>query len=130
MTHIFPFSFLQNIEVCFACHDNTGLVTETFEVEAEVQCEESYWKRFKGKRSYYHDKHPYAKDEKMEEDEGEDEEDEVEELAIEGNERQARYAHYLHKMCDKKFKDLGLGPKLTIDKCQSSCKVKSNVPRQ
>ena len=106
------------------------MVTENFEVEAEIQCEESYWKRFKGKRSYYHDKHPYVKEVKMEEVESEEEVDEIEELAIEGNERQARYAHYLHKMCDKKFKDLGLGPKLTIDKCRSSCKVNNSVPRQ
>ena len=61
------------------------------------------------------------------EDQDEDE-DEVEELGIEGNDRQARYAHYLHKMCDEKFK--GLGPKLTIDKCRSTCDILENVPRQ
>ena len=122
-------SYFQRIGVCFACHDQDGLITEAVQVEADIQCEESYWQRFKGKRSYYHDKHPYAQNGKMKEVEDQDEdEDEVEELGIEGNDRQARYAHYLHKMCDEKFK--GLGPKLTIDKCQSTCDILENVPRQ
>ena len=96
------------------------------QVEADIQCEESYWKRFQGKRSYYHDKHPHQSHEKMTEID-DSEEEVMEELGIEGNERQARYAHYLQKICDEKFKDSG--PKLTIDKCQSTCDVLENVPR-
>ena len=124
MSHKEKLRFIfQRIGVCFACHDQEGAIKEAVQVEADIQCEESYWKRFEGKRSYYHDKHPHGHShEKMKEIV-----EEVEELGIEGNERQARYAHYLQKMCDEKFKNSG--PKMTIDKCQSTCDVLENVPR-
>ena len=39
------------MDVCFICHDEDGVVVEQKEIEADIVCEESYWKRFK--KGYY-----------------------------------------------------------------------------